>query len=141
MQAGADRITVDTSLAVPLVILNHEAHQRVVSWRAGRELSLGGHAWIETFAVLTRLPGASRVSPGDAVRLLRSNFTGPMFPSTRTMRRALDLFAEVGIAGGATYDGLVALAALDHASILASRDGRAGATYHRLGVTVEMVGG
>lgn len=49
------------------------------------------------------------------------------------------LFARAGAAGRATYDGWVALAALQHGSKLASRDARAEGTYRRMGVDVELV--
>lgn len=140
MPAGASRIVaVDTSVAVPLVLRHHEAHPLVATWRAGRQLPLCGHAWIETYAVLTRLPAAARVSPGDAVQLLASNFAAPVATGRDTLAKAVELLATAGIAGGATYDGWVALAALDNRAVLASRDTRAETTYHRLGVEVEMV--
>jgi predicted nucleic acid-binding protein len=137
--AGSRVVAVDTSVAVPLVLRNHEAHQAVVAWRAGRDLSLAGHAWIETYAVLTRLPGRARVSPSDAARVLASNFAAPITVASETWTRAVEIFATAGIAGGAAYDGWVALAARDRGALLASRDARAEATYRRLGVDVEMV--
>ncbi|HLN15681.1 MAG TPA: PIN domain-containing protein [Acidimicrobiales bacterium] len=140
MPAGARRVlAADTSLAVPLVLRNHEAHVTATEWRAGRELSLCGHAWIETYAVLTRLPGAARVSPADATRLLASNFSAPLAPRPATWRRAPELFAASGVVGGAAYDAWVALTALDHHALLASRDARAEITYRRLGADVVMV--
>ena len=140
MPAGAKgpAVAVDTSVAVPLVLRNHEAHARVTMWRAGRDVTLCGHAAIETYAVLTRLPG-TRVTPADAARLLASNFAAPIAPRPTTLQRAIDLFGAAGVAGGATYDGWVALAALDNGVRLASRDSRAEITYRRLGVDVEMV--
>jgi hypothetical protein len=140
MPAGASQlVTVDASVAVPLVLRYHEGHPDVTAWRAGREISVCGHAWVEAYAVLTRLPGSARVTPADAGRLLASNFSAPISPRPDTWARALDLFARVGIAGGATYDGWVALAARDHRALLASRDARAETTYRRLGVEAEMV--
>ncbi|MGH9079874.1 MAG: PIN domain-containing protein [Acidimicrobiales bacterium] len=140
MPAGASRVvTVDTSVAVPLVLHNHAAHSAVTSWCAGKEISVCGHAWIETYAVLTRLPGAARVAPADAAQLLASNFSDPIAPRPDTLTRAVEVFAAAGIAGGATYDGWVALAAIDHRAVLASRDARAESTYRRLGADVEMV--
>jgi hypothetical protein len=44
-----------------------------------------------------------------------------------------------GIAGGAVYDGLVALAAKEHGVALATRDARARGTYDALGVKVILV--
>lgn len=141
MPADADpAVAVDTSVAVPLVLRNHQAHAAVVEWRQDRDLRLCGHAWIETYAVLTRLPGRARVLPEDAVTLLESNFSLPLWPERDSLAGAPALFASAGIAGGAAYDGWVALAARDHGAVLASRDSRAEAAYRRVGVEVEMVG-
>src|SRR5881392_464188 len=104
MPAGASRvIAIDTSVAVPLLLRYHEAHQAVSRWRGRRSLALCGHAWIETYAVVTRLPGAARVSPEDAVRLLGSNFSPPLAPDTTSLAAAPGRFSSAGIAGGATY--------------------------------------
>lgn len=118
---------------------NHPAHQRVLAWRGQKQLTLCGHAWLETYAVLTRLPGTARVAPTDAVRLLTSNFSEPIVAKPGSLHRAPAIFAAAGIAGGATYDAWVALAARDRGVRLASRDARAELTYRRLGVDVEMV--
>jgi hypothetical protein len=140
MPAGVSRlIAVDTSVAVPLILGHHVAHSTVSRWRGRRALAVCGHAWIETYAVITRLPGTARVSPEDAIRLLVSNFSSPLAPKAERLTEALDRFAAAGIAGGATYDGWVALAALDNQASLASRDARAEVTYRRLGVDLEMV--
>jgi toxin FitB len=140
MPAGGRRlVTVDTSVAVPLLLRNHEEHSTVNQWRAGRTISLCGQAWIETYAVLTRLPGASRVAPADAARVMASNFSAPIWPRPDNRAEAVDLFAAASIAGGATYDAWVALAALDNRALLASRDARAEIIYRRLGVELEMI--
>jgi predicted nucleic acid-binding protein len=140
MLAGASRlVAVDTSVAVPLVLAHHVAHEAASRWRGRRRLAVCGHAWTETYAVITRLPGTARVSPADAVRLLVSNFSAPLVPRAESLTDALALFASAGIAGGATYDGWVAVAALDNQAQLASRDARAEVTYRRLGVDLEMV--
>lgn len=131
-------VAVDTSVAVPLLVGSHAAHDSVRAWAAGRELALSGHALAETYAVLTRLPGDARVDPADAVRLIDDNFAALDLPPTdaRTVHHEL---ARLGVAGGATYDGLVALAARTHGAVLATRDARARHTYAIVGVTVELV--
>ena len=140
MPAAAKRtLAADTSVAIPLLLRNHEAHQAVTAWRANRKIALSGHAWIETYAVLTRLPGSARVAATDAVTLLTSNFSAPLAAQADTLRECVDILAAAGIAGGAAYDGLVALAARDHGAVLASRDIRAEPTYRWLGVEVEMI--
>jgi predicted nucleic acid-binding protein len=104
-----------------------------------RSLGLAGHALHETYAVLTRLPGDARLSPADAARLLRERFEPVAVPDATPARSAPDVLARGGVAGGATYDGLVALAALSAGLPLVSRDRRALSTYRLLGVAVQMI--
>ncbi|MGH9076600.1 MAG: hypothetical protein ACRDY0_03975 [Acidimicrobiales bacterium] len=85
-------IGLDTSVAIPLLVQTHTAHDGVVRWWDGRDVAL-----------CSRLPGA---------------------------------LAARGIAGGAVYDALVGLGASDNDSWLATRDGRARATYEAVGARV-----
>ena len=57
-------------------------------------------------------------------------------PHAQTVHTTL---SRLGIAGGAVYDGLVALAAKEHGVALATRDARARGTYDALGVKVLLV--
>jgi len=57
--------------------------------------------------------------------------------SSRT--RKLDTLSRLGIAGGAVYDALVALAAKEHGAALATRDARPRSTYDGVGVAVIVV--
>lgn len=132
-------LLVDTSVAVPLVVASHEGHRAVLAAVGGRSVALAGHALHETYAVLTRLPGDARLSPGDAVRLLTERFDRATVLDARAARNAAVVLADHGVAGGATYDGLIALAAKPTRIPLASRDRRAEGTYRRLGVQVEML--
>src|SRR3546814_8061602 len=75
-----------------------------------------------------------------ATRLLRERFEPAATLDVAAARSAPGVLAAHQIAGGATYDGLVALAALSAGLPLASRDRRASSTYRRLGVPVEMLG-
>lgn len=132
-------LLVDTSVAVPLVLASHEAH-RVVNASVGRrDVALAGHAATETYAVLTRLPGDARLAPLDAIRLLVERFESTALLGARSARSSLAVLAGLGVAGGATYDGLIALAAKSASLPLASRDRRAEATYRRVGIDVEMM--
>lgn len=133
------RLAVDTSLAVPLVLRTHRFHDQARRWRGGHALWVCGHAWIETYAVLTRLPGGSRVAPADAVTLLTAHFDGPLLPDEATAASAVAMLADAAVSGGAVYDGWIALVARQHDAVLLSRDARAEATYRRLGADVEMV--
>ncbi len=132
-------VAVDTSVAIPLVVATADAHESVSSWAHGRLLHLAGHALIETYSVLTRLPGDIRVDPPDAVRLLESNFGAPLVLDEATAQTVPQMLAARGIAGGAVYDALVALAAAQHEMPLATRDSRARDTYRVLGVELQPV--
>lgn len=136
MTAG---IAVDTSVAVPLLVASHPEHDAVVAWAERRSLRLTGHSLAETFAVLTRLPGDARVAPEDAITLIDSNFADVVVASQEAVADVHRLFARSGVAGGATYDGLVAIAAREHGIALATRDARARSTYEALGVSVQLV--
>ncbi len=105
----------------------------------GRSLGLSGHALAETYSVLTRLPGDARVRPEDAVALIDDNFPLRLALSLQPAQQSHRELALLGVAGGATYDGLVALAARDHGAVLATRDARARSTYESIGVQVELL--
>jgi predicted nucleic acid-binding protein len=111
---------VDTSVAVPLLVQTHTAHTAVVRWWDGREIALSGHALAETYSVLTRLPGDVRLAPADAARLIAERFVEPLILESDATRRLPDVLSRLGIAGGAVYDALVALAALEHGASLAT---------------------
>jgi len=130
------RIAVDTSVAIPLLVQTHRAHAAVVQWWDGREVALSGHALAETYSVLTRLPGDVRVAPADAARLLRERFGDPLLLGPDTGARLPEVLSRLGVSGGAVYDALVALAAVEHGAALATRDARARATYEAVGVRV-----
>jgi toxin FitB len=132
-------VAVDTSVAVPLLVRSHYDHAAVVRWWAGQEIALSGYALAETYSVLTRLPGDARLAPADAARLLSARFSAPLVLSSSHTRQLPDTLARLGVAGGAVYDALVALAAKEHGAALATRDARARGTYEAVGVEVIVV--
>ncbi len=127
---------LDTSVALPLLVLTHEAHEEVVQWWSGQPIALAGHAVAETFSVLTRLPGDLRMSPDGAARLMEARFAAPYLLGSRTMRKLPSILGRRGVAGGAVHDALVALAAVEHDVPLVTRDARARSTYELVGATV-----
>jgi len=133
-------LALDTSVAVPLLVQTHSAHAAVVRWWGGRPIALCGHAAVETYAVLTRLPGDLRLDPADAARLLEQRFASPLTLDPETARDLPRVLAGHGIAGGAVYDALVALAAVEHKTPLATRDARAKDTYDKIGVQTVVAG-
>jgi AbrB family looped-hinge helix DNA binding protein len=112
----------DTSVAVPLLIQTHQAHATVVDWWGGRDVAPSGHAVAETYSVLTRLPGDLRLAPPDAANLIAQRFIKPLVLRADAAARVPSTLSRFGIGGGAVYDALVALAAVEHGARLATRD-------------------
>jgi predicted nucleic acid-binding protein len=132
-------LALDTSVAVPYLLRSHVAHAAVRSHVGRRRPLLTGHSLAETYSVLTRLPGDARLAAADAVTLIEDNFESPVLLAASTARSLPAVLAPLGIAGGAVYDALVALAAHEADLRLATRDQRAAATYMALQVDVELV--
>lgn len=130
-------LLVDTSVAVPLVLADHDHHVSTTTAIGSRHLGLSGHAAFETFSVLSRLPSPMRRTPAVITTLLAANFPASRFLSATAAAALLSRLAAAGVAGGAVYDALVGAAAAEHGVALASRDHRALDTYRALGVTVE----
>jgi predicted nucleic acid-binding protein len=141
MDVDAEEVLLlDTSAAVALVIEDHEAHATTLAAVRGRRLGLAGHAWFETYSVLTRLPGLLRRSPADVALLLAHDFPASAFLAHETAAALGPELARLGISGGAVYDGLVAAAARQDGRELLSADERARSVYEALGVRVRPVG-
>jgi predicted nucleic acid-binding protein len=138
---AADRevALLDTSAAIALIVEDHDGHAQTLITLKGRRLGLAGHAWFETYSVLTRLPGAQRRSPADALRLLAHNFPATVFLGGRASVQLGAEVAGLGVSGGAVYDALVGAAARQHRMRLVSADTRARQVYDGLGVDLEML--
>lgn len=138
MPTSADRL-LDTSAAVALLTEDHPAHHDVHAACRGLILGLAGHALVETYSVLTRLPGQNRLGAAAAHRLIAHEFPFSVALGPDRALHAVGTFAAAGIAGGSVYDGLVGLAALSAGIPLVSCDKRAVATYAALRVEFELV--
>jgi predicted nucleic acid-binding protein len=130
----SDVLLLDTSSAIPILLVGHEAHATTMNAVRGHRLGLAGHAWFETYSVLTRLPAGLRRSPDDAFGLLDRNFPATVFLSDPASASVMRELAELSVSGGAVYDALVGAAARYHRLPLVSRDGRARSVYEALGV-------
>jgi predicted nucleic acid-binding protein len=132
-------LLVDTSVAVALVLTDHEHHLETMKSIGRRRLGLAGHAAFETFSVLTRLPPPARRPPDEVARLLMQNFPSSRFLSSDYSEKLLSTMGRLRVSGGAVYDALVGATALEHRLKLATRDKRALATYRALEVEVEVL--
>ena len=133
-------MALDTSAAVPYLMLSHPAHLVTRRHVAGRTVRLTTHSLAETYSVLTRLPGDARVKPTDAAALLAANFEDSIAPSVEVSGNLPAVLAPLGIAGGAVYDALVGLAARAAGFVLITRDARATPTYTAVGAIIEIAG-
>ncbi|MDR2011866.1 MAG: PIN domain-containing protein [Rhodanobacter sp.] len=138
MPTNAD-LLLDTSAAIALIVPTTETHAAVMQRTRGAILGLAGHAVFETYSVLTRLPGALRLNAAGARSVIETNFPASVFLTPSQSAHALATLTEAGIAGGAVYDGLVALAATTSGIVLLSCDRRALPTYTALSVRVEIL--
>ncbi len=141
MPASAEgpALLVDTSVAVALVVADHDHHAEVADALEGTALGLAGHAAFETFSVLTRLPPPSRRTAATVARLLAANFAQSRFLDADSTAALLAALPRLGVSGGAVYDALVGEAARTHGIALATRDRRAERTCRALGVDVELL--
>ncbi|MGO9559122.1 MAG: type II toxin-antitoxin system VapC family toxin [Acidimicrobiales bacterium] len=134
-------VLADTSVAVAMVVEDHEYHASTLRAVGRRVVGLAGHAAFETFSVLTRLPPPARRSPDAIVRLMRANFPENRYLAASAAEALLPRLASLGIAGGSVYDALVGEVAAESGMTLLTRDRRALSVYRALDVKVEMIAG
>jgi hypothetical protein len=139
LPTSVETVLLDTSAALALIQQDHRFHDQIFVAVVSRRRGLAGHAWFETYSVLTRLPPPHRLSAADAAHILNGNFPATHFLSAELAAGLTATFPTAGVTGGSVYDGLVAAAALDAGLTLVSCDGRAAGTYAALGARVELV--
>ena len=129
---------VDTSVIVAALSSWHPAHQRARP--ATRGAVLVSHSLLESYSVLTRLPGEHRLPPDSVAEALDRWFNGKVLTASAALqRRTVKQLHAAGIEGGAVYDGLIGLVVKDHDEHLLTLDERAARTYRALGVSYELL--
>jgi predicted nucleic acid-binding protein len=126
MKSSRRHLVLDTSCIVPIVCGWHEQHavtvRAVEAYLAdGFALALAAHSLVEAYAVLTRLPAPHRVASAAAFDLLERNFGEAAETFGLTARETWTLLGRAhaaGVAGGRTYDALIAASARKAASPL-----------------------
>ena len=141
MPTRGDRIEAlaDTSIAVALLVEDHERHDAAVDAVGRTAIGFAGHAVFETYSVLSRLPPPLRRSPNVVGRLLQENFPTNRYLSPAASASLVHQLAGAGVGGGSVYDALVASAALESGLPLFTCDRRALPTYRALRVVVSVV--
>jgi predicted nucleic acid-binding protein len=130
----------DSSVTIAALLDDHPAHDAAADALAACKTTIA-HVAIETFSVLTRMPPPNRAEPSTAVTVLRERLPSAYVTlDAGSYQQAPSRLAAAGVAGGSTYDGLIALTALEHELELVSRDRRAARAYRALGVRFTLVG-
>ena len=131
---------VDTSVLVAAFASWHLDHSLAIDELARKPLMIA-HSMVETFSVLTRLPEPQRAEPSMVVEFFERNFSGdPLSLTSSDARSVPSRLVGMGVTGGASYDGLIALTALASEAMLVSLDQRAAPVYRRCGVEFEILG-
>ena len=131
--------TADSSITIAALVADHEARDLAEDALKQCRTTIA-HVAIETYSVLTRLPPPRRLVSADAAAIIDARL-----PSTyatldaTTHAQAPTRLAAAGISGGATYDGLIAITALEHDLELITRDKRAERTYRALNVPHQLL--
>jgi predicted nucleic acid-binding protein len=130
---------VDSSVVVAGFSSWHEQHD--VARRAiAEQPHLPEHVAAEAYSVLTRLPNPYRAEPPLVHEFLVRAFEDRILDvRPQDVMDLLGELADHGIAGGAAYDGLIALSVKRLDATLLTLDRRARETYDRLGVRVRFL--
>jgi predicted nucleic acid-binding protein len=132
-------LAVDSSIAIAAILADHDAHE-LSEDALSQSATTIAHVATETYSVLTRLPAPLRLDAARAAAIVATRL-----PSSRVTldanahAKAPARLAAASVSGGATYDGLIALTALEHDLELLSRDRRAARTYSALGVHFQLL--
>lgn len=123
---------------VPALLADAADHELCLTSIRDSSAGASGHAWFETYSVLTRLPADLRVSPLDAYRALDALLDS--HPLSKADERSFrSWLGQSTVNGGAVYDALVAWAARSADLPLLTRDTRALPTYRIVGVEALLV--
>lgn len=129
---------VDTSVVVAALIQWHQHHETALE--AAANSVIPGHAYIESYSVMTRMPGGVAADVAEDALARRFSSDRVLGMGSLTYESVVRRARELKIDGGSTYDALIAVVAQEHGHALATRDRRAVRTYEAVGVDVEWVG-
>ena len=132
-------IAVDSSVVVAAAV--GPLSQRVAARRAIAERPhIVLHAALESYSVLTRLPGAYRMTAADARTFVREICAEEPLQLDRVAAAALlDDLSSLPITGGAVYDAMIGATAAAAGARLLTFDDRATRTYALVGAEVELL--
>lgn len=130
---------IDTSVAVPALLVDHEAHAVAAELVRSQRCGLVAHALLETYSVVTRLPEPLRIAPSTAAALLARAFPERRGLPPERYDALLHELAGAGLGGGAIYDALIGATARFVGLPLITRDRRAAGTYAAVGAQTRLL--
>jgi predicted nucleic acid-binding protein len=133
-------VAVDSSVAIAAFATWHEMHEPAHEL-VRTQPSIPSHALLETYSVLTRLPAPFRAAADVVGAFLEQSFSSDVRLTLDTKAQAslVDSLLDLGVTGGAVYDGLNALTTKAGNGELMTLDRRALTTYRRCGVPARLV--
>lgn len=133
------RKAADSSVTIAALVADHEARRLAEDGLNRCERTIA-HVALETYSVLTRLPAPRRLASSDAAAIIAARLP-PTYATLEASSQASAprRLADAAVSGGAVYDGLIALTALEHELELLTRDRRAERTYRALNVPYEVL--
>lgn len=113
----AAKFALDTSCLVALLAGWHPRHRETVAdydarVERGERPVIAGHALLECFSVLTRLPAPLAAQPASVAQVLSGFLSGDVEVadmSGSSCRLMISELARRGLGGGRIYDGIIAL--------------------------------
>ena len=109
------KIGVDSSVMVAGLHANHPLHVPAADWLIGNiddnDLIAAHHSILETYAVLTRLPGNLRVTGAEARQLLEASIRPHIRIAAfapESIWSSIDAMATSSAVGGQAYDAFIA---------------------------------
>jgi predicted nucleic acid-binding protein len=130
---------VDSSVALAAIIEDDPQHEAAELALAESNRTIA-HVAAEAYSVITRIPPPIKLDAETAASVLEARLPSERVGLDATRNpSAIRRLANAQISGGATYDGLIALTALDHDLELISRDRRAARIYRALGVRFRLL--
>ena len=129
----------DSSITIAALWGDHPAHEAATEALATCQTTIA-HVAIETYSVLTRLPAPHRADATETAGALDERLSSTYAAlDAAAYASAPTRLAGAGVSGGATYDGLIALTALEHELEILTRDKRAERTYRGLNVPYQLL--
>jgi predicted nucleic acid-binding protein len=110
------KVLLDSSTLIAGMLPDHIDHVHAYPWLThGKsrafEFFVSGHSLAEVYSVLTRLPRTPRISPADALQMLRENVTSCakiVALADNDYVSLVEDLAQRGVIGGAVYDAVIA---------------------------------